>query len=60
VQSTAVPLEMVDDEVLDSIVELWYGALHSLVEVLIEPVPVYQDGEEEVEAVFGRLEVGSP
>jgi hypothetical protein len=50
---TAVPLEMVDDQVLDSDVEL---ALHLLVEVLIEPVPVYQDGE--VEVVFGKLEVG--
>jgi hypothetical protein len=28
---TAVPLEMVDDVVLDSLVKLWYGALDSLV-----------------------------
>jgi hypothetical protein len=40
---TAVPLEMVDDEVLDSVVKLWYGALDSLVEILIEPVPVYNE-----------------
>jgi predicted Zn-dependent peptidase len=53
---TAVPLEMVDDQVLDSDVEM---ALHLLVEVLIEPVPVYQDGEveREVEVIFGQLEV---
>jgi hypothetical protein len=53
---TAVLLEMVDNQVLDSIVELWYEALDSLVEVLTESVPVYQD--EEVEVVFGLLEVG--
>jgi hypothetical protein len=53
---TAVLLEMVDNQVLDSIVELWYEALDSLVEVLTESMPVYQD--EEVEVVFGLLEVG--